>query len=119
MLTEERRTEFHEAVASHKLSTDSARTDRPILIVGVLLMLVGVVGAFVEYSASLSQSDSRDIASSQILAIAFGVLTVIGAALYVGAAISRVLRVWLLRQLVESEERTEQLARALFSAQQD
>jgi hypothetical protein len=119
MLTEERRTEFHEAIASHKLSTDSARTDRPLLIVGVLLMVAGAAGAFVEYSASLSQSDARDIASSQILAIAFGVLTVVGAALYIGAAISRVLRVWLLRQLVESQARTEQLARAVLSAQQD
>ncbi len=116
MLSEERRTEFHEAVASHTLKTDSAKSDKPLLILGVLLMIGGAVGAFVEYKASLSRSDLRDIASTQILAITFLVLAVIGAALYIAASIARLLRLWLLRQLVEGQSHTDQLAAAMRSA---
>lgn len=113
MLTDERRAEFHEAVATHHLKTDGAKSDRPLRIVAILLMLGGVVGTFVAYNASLAQDDLRDIASSQILALAFLTLTVIGGALYVAGAVARVLRLWLLRQLVESQERADQLLKAL------
>lgn len=113
MLTEERRAEFHEAVATHHLKTDSARSDRPVRITGILLMLTGVAGAFVAYQSSLSQDDPRDIGSSQILALAFVACTVLGAALYLAASIARVLRLWLLRQLVESQARADELVAAL------
>lgn len=117
MLAEEHRTEFHEAVASHKLRTDGARSDRPLLLTGLILMLGGVVGAFVEYQASLTQSDLRDIASTQILALVFLAVSVVGAALFAAAAVLRVLRLWLLRQLVEQRSHTDQITAALLSAQ--
>lgn len=113
MKTEERRAEFHEAVSTHNLKTSGSSSDKPARIIGILLMVVGVVGVFVMYNASLSQSDSRDIASSQILAIAFLALTLAGGAVYVAAAISRVLRLWLLRQLVEGQAQTDQLTAAM------
>lgn len=119
MLTEARRAEFHDAVAAHRLKTGSAKSDRPIRAIGVLLMIAGVVGAFVAYSASLSQSDVRDIGSSQILAIAFVAVAIAGAGFYVAAATAQILRLWLLRQLVESQAHTDQLAAALHSAQQE
>ena len=117
MVNEQLRTEFHDAVAAHKLKVDGARSDRPLLVVGGLLMLVGVVGTFVEYSASQSRSDLRDIASTQILAIGFLVVAVIGAALYIAASLARMLRIWLLRQLVEEEARADRLEAALRSAE--
>jgi len=118
MPTEERRTEFHEAVARHHLSTGASRSDRPLAVIGAVLMLGGVVGALVQYNVSLSQDDARDIASTQILAIALLSLAVVGAALFVTASIARVLRLWLLRQLLESQVRADQLV-ALVSAQQE
>lgn len=113
MLTDERRTEFHDDVARLKLRSDGSRSDRPLRVLGVLLMVGGVVGAFVAYQASLSQDDTRDISSGIILALCCLALSVTGAALYVGAAVASVLRLWLLRQLVEGEDRTERLLTAL------
>ena len=113
MLTDERRAEFHEAVATHHLKTDGAKSDRPIRIVAILLMLGGVIGTFVAYNASLAQDDLRDIASSQILALGFLTLAVIGSALYIASVVARVLRLWLLRQLVESQDRADELLQAL------
>ena len=113
MLTDERRAEFHAAVATHHLKTDGAKSDRPLQILAILLMLGGVIGTLVAYNASLAQGDLRDIASSQILALVFLTLAVIGGALYVAGAVARVLRLWLLRQLVESQERADQLLEAL------
>ncbi|MEV7431786.1 hypothetical protein AB0N29_19395 [Nocardioides sp. NPDC092400] len=113
MLTEERRAEFHQQVADHKLKADGSKSDRPLRIIGILLMLGGVVGAFVSYNASLAQSDLRDITSSQILAISCFTLVVVGAALYVATAVARVLRLWLLRQLVEGQNQADQITTAL------
>lgn len=109
----ERQEAFHQAVATQKLKTDRARSDRPLTVLGGLLMVVGVIGAFVAYSASLSQDDLRDVGSSQTLALAFLALTVLGAAVYAAAAVARVLRVWLLRQLIDSEARSAEFQQAL------
>ena len=40
-------------------------------------------------------------------------ITVVGTGLYVVGALARVLRLWLLRQLVESQDRMDQLTEAL------
>ena len=113
MITDERRAEFHQQVADHKLKVDGSRGDRPVRIIGILLMVGGLIGAFVAYNASLAQSDLRDITSSQILAISCLGLVVVGSAMYVATAVSKVLRLWLLRQLVESQSQTDQIAAAL------
>lgn len=113
MLTEERRAEFHQQVADHRLKADGSRSDRPVRIIGILLMIGGLAGAFVSYNASLAQSDTRDITSSLILAVACVGLVVVGAAMYVATAITKVLRLWLLRQLVEGQAHTDQIAAAL------
>lgn len=113
MLTEDRRAQFHDAVAEHRLKVDGARSDRPLLLFGVILMVGGVVGGFVSYNASLAQDDLRDVGSSQILAIAFLAVTGVGAAVYIVTGVARVLRVWLLRQLVEGQARADQIAAAL------
>ena len=72
-----------------------------------------MIGTFVAYNSSRSLDDSRDIASSQILAIVFLAFTVVGASLYLAGSVAKVLRLWLLRQLVESQDRMDQLTEAL------
>lgn len=115
MMTDERRAEFYEAVADQKIKTGTSRGDSVARIVGILAMVAGLVGVFVAYNASLSQDDTRDIASGQIQAIAFLALTIIGAAVYVVAGLARVLRVWLLRQLLEGQAQADQLAAVVAS----
>jgi len=120
MLSDEQRTEFHEAVAAHKLKVDGGRSDKPLRITGLVLMLVAVIGAFVEYSASLSEDANAvglaDQESQMILAIAFIALGILGGALYLAASVSSVLRLWLLRQLVDSQARADQISAALNSS---
>lgn len=113
MLTEERRDQFKADVTSMKLKTDESKGDAKTRIVGLVLMVVGLVGAFVAYNTSLAHDDLRDIASAQILATAFVALTVVGGAVYLAGAVARVLRLWLLRQLLESQAQTDQLSAAL------
>lgn len=113
MRTEERRTQFKKDVADAKLKSDQAKGDGWSRIAGLVLMAVGVVGAFLAYNVSLAQDDLRDIASHQILAVACVGLAVVGAALYVVGSVARVLRLWLLRQLVESQDHVDQIADAV------
>ncbi|MDO1479145.1 hypothetical protein [Rhodococcus ruber] len=112
-LTEERRAKFRKDAAELKLDAGSAKGDGPARIGGLVLMIGGAVAAFVVYFASLTQADLRNIASYQILATALLIVAILGAALYVAGAIARVLRLWLLRQLYESQAHTEQIAAAL------
>jgi uncharacterized integral membrane protein len=113
MITDERRTEFHQQVSEHRLKVDGARSDKAVRVVGILFMVAGLIGMLVAYNASTSQSDLRDVTSSQILALCFLGLIVVGGALYLATAVARTLRVWLLRQLVEGQAQTDQIAAAL------
>ncbi|GGT56133.1 hypothetical protein [Actinomadura citrea] len=113
MLTEERRQRFKDDVARHRLRTGRPRFDGAARIAGVLAMIAGIAGTFVAYNVSLTKDDLRDVGSLQTLAVGFLAVTVLGAALYLAAAVTRVLRLWLLRQLVEQQSQADQIAAAL------
>ncbi len=117
MLTEERRERFATDVARMKLKTDRPGGDGKARIAGMVLMVTGVAGGLVCYGDSLTQDDLRDIGSFQILATAFVALTVLGAALYLAGAVTRVLRLWLLRQLMEGQAQVDQITAALENRQ--
>jgi hypothetical protein len=119
MLAEQQREQFKNDVAQMKLKTGASKYDGPIRILGGVLMLVGVVAAFIIYEASLSQNDARNIASEQILAIGFLGVTLIGVALFAVTSLARLLRLWLLRQLYESQAHVDQLASAVAQVGQD
>lgn len=113
MLAEQRREQFEASVSELKLKAGTSGGDGKARVLGLVLMVVGVVGAFLAYNVSLSQDDVRDLASNQILATAFGALTLVGGALYVAGAVAKVLRLWLLRQLIDGQANVERLAAAL------
>ncbi|WP_067806202.1 hypothetical protein [Actinomadura formosensis] len=113
MLTEERRRRFKDDVANQKLKTDQSRHDGVLRIAGIVAMVAGVAGVFIAYNVSLTKDDMRDVGSLQTLAVGFLAVTVLGAALYLAAAVTRVLRLWLLRQLVEQQAQADQIAAAL------
>lgn len=104
---------FAAAVSESKLSAPRATADKLGRTLGIAFMILGVVGSFVAYNSSRSLEDSRDVASYQILAIFFLAFTVVGASIYLAGSIAKVLRLWLLRQLVESQDRMDQLTEAL------
>lgn len=96
-----------------KLRKGASRYDGLLRIAGVLLMVGGTAAAFIIYEASISESDARNIASQQILAIGFLGLTLIGVALFIAASMARLLRFWLLRQLYEGQAHVDQLTAAI------
>ncbi|MFC9787271.1 hypothetical protein [Rhodococcus sp. NPDC127528] len=113
VVAEERREQFKKDVAEMKLKGGRSAGDGRARIVGLVLMIAGTLVSFVLYFASLTQSDLRDIASYQVLATAFLALTVLGGAVYLAGAVARVLRLWLLRQLMESQAQADQITAAL------
>lgn len=113
-LAEDRRDQFKKDVSDLKLKADNTGgADGKVRIAGLVLMVVGAVASFIVYFASLSLDDLRNIASYQILATALLAVTVIGGALYLVGAVSRVLRLWLLRQLYEGQAQTDRITEAL------
>jgi hypothetical protein len=81
--------------------------------VAIVAMVVGVVGAFVAYQASLGSDDPRDIQSLIILAIVMFSLVVIGAVVFLRYSLARFLRFWLLRQLYDGQAHIDQLVASL------
>jgi uncharacterized membrane protein len=116
MLTENRIDQFKADVSAMKVKTPGGRRDNIMQGVGGLLMIVGAVAAYITYQSSTTQSDARNIQSQIILSIFFLILSVIGAALFVFASLTRFLRVWLLRQVYEGQENIERVVTALRSS---
>lgn len=81
--------------------------------VALVLMVVGVVGGFVAYQASLGSDDPRDIQSMIVLAIMLLGLVVIGAAVFLRYSLAKFLRFWLLRQLYEGQAHIDELVGSL------
>ena len=75
----------------------------------VAAMVLGVVGAFVAYQASLGSDDPRDIQSYIILAITMLGLVIVGAAVFLRYSLAKFLRFWLLRQLYEGQAHVDEL----------
>jgi hypothetical protein len=113
MLAEEQRTQFKAEVARLKLKGGPPRRDGLLQVIGGGLMAAGTIAVFVVYELSLSQKDPRNISSQQILATGFLALALVGAALFVAGSLARLLRLWLLRQLYESQAHVDQLEAAI------
>ena len=113
MLTDNRIDQFKADVASVKPKGARSRRDNILQGVGLLLMIVGVVVAFVVYQSSTDEADPRNIQSEIILAITMLALSVIGAALFISASLARFFSLWLLRQIYENQENAERVAAAM------
>jgi uncharacterized membrane protein len=116
-LTDNRIDQFKSDVADLKVKTNRGRRDSTLQIVGLVLMIVGVVVAFIVYQSSTDESDARNIQSQTILAITMLGLSVIGAAVYIVAALARFFRLWLLRQVYEGQENVARMLAAVREEQ--
>jgi hypothetical protein len=105
-----------ERLQSEAARLDVARSgsrDGLFQTIAVVAMVVGVVGAFVAYQASLGSDDPRDIQSFIILAIMMLGLVIIGAAVFLRYSLAKFLRFWLLRQLYEGQAHVDELVASL------
>ena len=116
-MTDNRIDQFKADVAELKVKTNRGRRDSALQSLGLVLMIVGVVVAFIVYQSSTNESDPRNIQSEIILAITMLALSVIGAALFIFASLARFLRLWLLRQVYEGQENVVRVLAALREEQ--
>jgi hypothetical protein len=111
--TDNRIDQFKSDVTEMKLKTGSATRDAVFQTIGLVLMLVGVAGAFIIYVSSKNLNDVRDVTSQVVFAVAFLTLSVFGAAIFLRFALANFLRMWLLRQLYEGSTNTDRIVEAV------
>ncbi len=112
-MTDNRIDQFKADVADLKVKTNRGRRDSMLQILGLVLMIAGVVVAFIVYQSSTNEADPRNIQSEIILAITMLALAVLGAALFIFASLARFLRLWLLRQVYEGQENVARVLAAV------
>ena len=99
------REEFAEEVSRLKVAKTPGPRDRLLTTLGLVLAAVGIVVTVLCYTQATGFDDMRDQLQTLILALTGVGLTVLGAALYVAAAITRFLRLWMLRLVYEQRDR--------------
>ena len=105
--------QFKSDVADMKLRTGNATRERVYGVLGLLLMIVGVVGALFCYTSSTNLTDPRDIQSTLILAVGLLGVTLLGLGVFLRYSFANFLRMWLLRQLYEDQANTQKIVDAL------
>lgn len=99
----ERRQQFEADIAQVRVKTGGAAGEPRLIALGAVLMVAGAAVALIAFIVSGSQSDSRDVMSSIILAVFGLALTVAGGAVFLRYSIGRFLRFWLLRLIYEQQ----------------
>jgi hypothetical protein len=102
--------QFKTEVTDLNLKTGNVGREK---LLGVLLMIAGIAGAFICYASSRNLGDARDIQGQIVFAVAFLTLSVAGAALFLRYSIAAFLRMWLLRQLYEGQANTDRIVEAV------
>jgi uncharacterized membrane protein YidH (DUF202 family) len=90
---------------AHVAKQSSGPRDKAIQVLGLVLAIAGIAVAVLCYTQATGFSDLRDQVQVGILAIAGLGMVVLGTGLYVASALSRFLRLWLLRLVYEQRER--------------
>jgi len=103
----ERRQQFEADIAQVRVKTGAAGNEPRLIALGAVLMAVGAAVALVAFITSGSQSDTRDVLSSIIIALFGLALTVAGAAVFLRYSLGRFLRFWLLRLIYEQQDRAD------------
>lgn len=105
--------QFKSEVTELNLKTGSASREKLLTVLGLLLMIAGIAGAFLAYVSSLNMDSALDVQSQIAYAVAFLTLTVAGAALFIRYSFAAFLRMWLLRQLYEGQANTDRIVEAV------
>ena len=105
--------QFKSEVTELNLKTGSASREKLLTVLGLLLLIAGIIGAFTCYISSRNLGDARDIQGQIVFSIAFLTLSVTGAALFLRYSLASFLRMWLLRQLYEGQANTDRIVEAV------
>ncbi len=113
-MNEERITEFTNEVAELKLRGAKGDSERWLLLLGSILLIVGVALGVVGGVTASGSANTAD----QVAAIATGgllglVLVVAGAALFIRFSLGRLLRFWMVRLVHEHRSETDRLIQAI------
>ena len=113
METNDRVERFKAEAAELNLKAGNPGTDSKLQTLGVILMVAGIVVAFLSYQGALGSDDQRDVMTFVALAVTGLTLTVTGAALFLRYALGKFLRLFLLRQLYEGQHHMDQVVEAI------
>jgi uncharacterized membrane protein len=105
--------QFKSDVSDMNLKAGNAGREKALGTVGLVLMIIGVIGAFFAYVSTTNQGDLRDQQESIVMALTFVTVTMLGLGLFVRYAFANFLRMWLLRQLYEGQANTDRLIDAI------
>lgn len=111
--TGERIEQFKTDVNDMKLKAGSAGRDRTFQIIGFLLMLAGIVIAFLAWVSARNQAADIEVTTLLCLALAGVGMVVAGAAIFLRYSLAAFLRMWLLRQLYEGQQNTQSIIDAV------
>jgi len=117
----DRADQFKGDIAKMKLKTGTEGKEGALQLLGALLMVAGIVVAFIAWRASLNITPSKVGSNSDLLdgnsysnfAITGLAVTVTGAALFLRYSLAKFLRVWLLRQMYEGQSHIDQVVEAI------
>ena len=105
--------QFKSDVTELNLKAGNAGREKIVAAFGVLLIIVGIAGAFLAYVSSKNLNDARDVQTQIVFAVAFLTLVVAGAALFIRYSFAAFLRMWLLRNLYEGQANTDRIVEAI------
>ena len=111
--TGDRIEQFKADVNDMKLKTGSAGRDRTFQVLGFLLMVAGIVVAFLSWVSARNQAADIEVTTLICLAIGGLGLVVAGAAIFLRYSLAAFLRMWLLRQLYEGQQNTQSIIDAV------
>ncbi len=111
--TNERVERFKTEAAELNLKAGNASRESQLQILGAVVMLAGIVVAFLAYASSGNLSDSRDVQTQTTLAVLGLSLTVAGGVLFLRYSLGKFLRLWLLRQMYEGQAHIDQVVDAV------
>ena len=111
--TNERIERFKAEAAELNLKAGNTGKESQLQALGVVLMVVGVAGAFISYIGATGVSATGDVVEMVGLGIAFLTLAVCGAAMFLRYSLAKFLRLWLLRQLYEGQAHIDQVVDAI------
>ena len=111
--TNERVERFKAEAAELNLKAGNTGREGQLQALGGLLMLVGVVGAFISYLGATGAGATGDVVEMVALGIAFLTVAVVGSALFLRYSLAKFMRFWLLRQLYEGQAHIDQVVEAL------